>query len=385
MQELIEKYLNRTISKKERKQLKKWVLANNNNLRTFRTEIKNRSKNNLYHQFDGKDAYATFLKSIEKRKTRNPFVQHQWKYAAIFIGLISLGLIVAKPWKSEPSSQITSTEHQEINQLNQVVITLADGTKQLLSKDDTGTISNKNGKAIAVKNGKELDFSGTSSTQENQLVFNEIYVPYGQTFSLTLSDGTKVWLNAGTSLKFPQHLNTATKNRIVYLSGEAFFDVTKDENRPFIVNAENLDIEVLGTQFNVSAYKSDGAIATTLVEGSVRVYENSNPDTKMKLTPNYQAAFAKEHGTFSKHFVDTRIYTGWMQNLLIIDNLKFDQILKKLERSHNVTFINKNLDLNNEAFMGEFENESISHILNTISSSTPFNYTIENNVITISK
>ena len=385
MQELIEKYLNRTISNKERKQLKKWVLASNDNLRTFRTEIKNRSKSNLYHQFDDKDAYASFLKSIEKRKTRKSFSRHYWKYAAVFVGLLSLGLGLTQPWKFSDQNQITSVAGQNSDQQSQVVITLADGTQQILSQDGKATINNKNGEAIALKNGKALDFSNVSSAEERNPVFNEIYVPHGRTFSLTLSDGTKVWLNAGTSLRFPQHLNTAAKNRIVYLSGEAFFDVTKDENRPFIVNAENIDIKVLGTQFNVSAYKSDEEIATTLVEGSVNVYEKSNPDTKMNLTPNYQAAFAKEHGTFSKHYVDTRVYTGWMQNLLIIDNLRFDQILKKLERLHNVTFINKNTDLRNEVFMGEFKNESIEHILSTIASSTPFEYTIENNVITISK
>ena len=385
MQELIEKYLNRTISNKERKQLKKWVLASNNNLRTFRAEIKNRSKSNLYHQFDDKDAYASFLRSIEKRKSTKSFRRHYWKYAAVFVGLLSLGLGLTQPWKFSEQNQITSVAGQNSDQQNQVVITLADGTQQILSQDGKATINNKNGEAIALKNGKALDFSNVSSAEERNPVFNEIYVPHGRTFSLTLSDGTKVWLNAGTSLRFPQHLNTAAKNRIVYLSGEAFFDVTKDENRPFIVNAENIDIKVLGTQFNVSAYKSDEEIATTLVEGSVNVYEKSNPDTKMNLTPNYQAAFAKEHGTFSKHYVDTRVYTGWMQNLLIIDNLRFDQILKKLERLHNVTFINKNTDLKNEIFMGEFKNESIEHILSTIASSTPFEYTIENNVITISK
>ena len=169
---------------------------------------------------------------------------------------------------------------------------------------------------------------------DENLVFNEIYVPYGQTFNLTLSDGTKVWLNAGTRLRFPQNLKTSTQNRIVYLDGEAFFDVTKDEKRPFIVNAENLDIEVLGTQFNVSAYKSDGQIATTLVEGAVNVYEDSNPDTKVLLSPSYQAAFVKEKGTLTKEKVDTRIYTGWMENRLIIDNLSFKQIIDKLERTH---------------------------------------------------
>ncbi|MEX0314028.1 MAG: FecR family protein [Allomuricauda sp.] len=265
------------------------------------------------------------------------------------------------------------------------MISLADGTQQIITADGATELVDKDGNTIAKKQAQGLDFSLADNEQSQNLIFNEVYVPYGQTFNLTLSDGTKVWLNAGTRLKFPQNLNATAQNRIVYLDGEAYFDVTRDENRPFIVNAENLDIQVLGTQFNVSAYKSDGNIATTLVEGAVNVYENSNPDAKILLTPSYQAAFSKEQGTLTKRKVDTRIYTSWMENKLIIDNLSFQEILDKLERTHNVSITNNATHLNDEVFKGEFEREDIQTILGTIASSTPFTYKIENNVITISK
>lgn len=385
MQELIEKFLNRTISKSERKQLKKWVLANNDNLQIFKSEIKKRSENNLYHHFDESEAFQLFLASIDERKSKKIAVNRMLKYAAIVIGVLTVGILLTQFVGEPTEATIVQTEQQNSDAQEQITITLADGSQQVITQDGSTELLDKNGRAIAQKQNKGLDFSNTSESGSTNLVFNEIYVPYGQTFKLTLSDGTKVWLNAGTSLRFPQFLNTSTQNRVVYLNGEAYFDVAKDKDRPFIVNAENLDIEVLGTQFNVSAYKSDGEIATTLVEGSVSVYENSNPDTKVLLSPSYQASFVKENGSITRNKVDTRIYTGWMENLLIIDNLSFAQILDKLERSHNVSIINNATHLEGEIFNGEFENESINSILGTIASSTPFTYTIENNVITISK
>ncbi len=384
MHDLIEKFLNRTISKSERKQLKKWILSNKDNLNTFKREIKNRSENNLYHHFDGKQAFKEFLRTVNKdrnRKGKNLFVL---RYAAIFIGLLVAGGFVFIA-QFNTGSQAETVIASSSTDPSQITMTLADGSKQIITSNGQNVITNKKGKTIARKQNQGLDFRNITESSNENLVFNEIYVPYGQVFNLTLSDGTKVWLNAGTSLRFPQNLKSSTQNRIVYLNGEAFFDVTKDEKRPFIVNAENLDIVVLGTQFNVSAYKTDGKIATTLVEGSVNVYEDSNPDTKVLLSPNYQAAFFKEKGTLTKTKVDTRIFTSWMENRLIIDNLSFEQIIDKLERTHNVSIVNQVASLNNEVFNGEFENERIETVLNIIASSTHFTYKIENNVITISK
>ncbi|WP_420604135.1 FecR family protein [Flagellimonas sp.] len=383
---LIEKFLARTISPAERKILKKWVLMKKENLEFFKEEIRKRSKNTLYHHFDENEAFKRFLGTVEKKQSKNWTPSSFLKYAAIFIGLLSVGIFIFQSQGYlERSDAVVQNERADENGQNNVVISLEDGTKQIITTDGSTKLVDKDGNTIAKKQAQGLDFSQLNNGTDQNLVFNEIYVPYGQTFNLTLSDGTKVWLNAGTRLKFPRNLSATTQNRIVYLDGEAYFDVTRDEKRPFIVNAENLDIKVLGTQFNVSAYKSDGAIATTLVEGAVNVYENSNPDAKILLTPSYQAAFVKENGSMSKKKVDTRIYTSWMENRLIIDNLSFEEILAKLERTHNVSIINQVEHLKNEVFKGEFENESIGTILSTIATSTPFTYKIEDNVITISE
>jgi len=175
------------------------------------------------------------------------------------------------------------------------------------------------------------------------------------------------------------------EDRIVYLDGEAFFDVTKNEDKPFIVKTEEIDVKVLGTQFNVSAYHQDEAMTTTLVEGSVNVYQNEGTVSPLLLSPSDQASFKKTDGSFLKAKVDTDIYTSWMQNRLVIDKLSFQQIMTKLERTHNVTIINEVPELNREVFNGEFQNENINDILKTISLSKQFTYKINQNVITITK
>ena len=202
---------------------------------------------------------------------------------------------------------------------------------------------------------------------------------------LKLSDGTLVWLNAGSKLRFPQSFVDADKNRMVYLEGEAFFDVAKNRERPFIVNTQEVDVKVLGTKFNISSYDTDDYIATTLVEGSVGVYETRTPENGIYLTPSFQANYDKFGNNFSKTEVDTDIYTAWMQDRLVIDNLKFSEILVRLERRYSVKFVNKAESLNDEIYKGEFVNEDIESVLKTISLSTPFKYEINQNVITITK
>lgn len=383
---MIEKFLTRTISKGERRALKKWILQDKDNFIFFKNEIRKRSENTLYHHFVGTEAFQKFLVTVEKNQSKKANLGNFFRYAAIFIGLLALGFGTFHFLGPElVPKTVTLGERVEVDPENNIVITLADGTTQVISYDGKKELLDKAGKIVAQKQVGGLDFSNFNGSPKEILVFNEIYVPYGQTFHIILSDGTKVWLNAGTRFKFPQNLNLSSQNRIVYLDGEAFFDVVKDEERPFIVNAENLDVRVLGTKFNVPAYRADGQIATTLVEGSVQVYENSNPDTRILLSPNYQASFTKEIGALTKKKVNPQIYIGWMNNRLVIDELSFEQILRKLERTHNVSIINTVESLNKEIYKGEFENESIESILTTIASSTPFTYTIEKNVITISK
>ncbi|MEO1010445.1 MAG: FecR domain-containing protein [Bacteroidota bacterium] len=380
---LIKKFLKGTLSKRERDQLKNWVLRDKDNLEEFKNRIRAFSKDMPPSQFDEKKAKDKFLTVIGRKHHNKGISKMIMRYAAIFAGLVLVSYGVyffTRPVDIPTLSSDTVIRTEQ----DGVTITLGDGTQQMVPENGHRLLTDEEGKAVAKIDGKSLDFRDFDAHPQAFDALHTIYVPYGQTFSITLSEGSKVWLNSGSTLKFP-HFFAPSAQRKVFLMGEGFFDVAKDAERPFIVRAENVDVEVLGTRFNVSAYGTESNITTTLVEGSVNVFKESKPEDKVLLYPNHQAAFAKEKGTFALKKVNTKLYTSWMENKLVIDHLSFQEILDRLERSYNVTIINTVDDLNAERYMGEFENETLDTILHTIAASTPFTFVREGGIITISE
>lgn len=383
--ELIQKFLDGTISLKERELLKVWVNKSEKNSLLFKEEIK--SKEGFRDVgFDSDVAFEKFTKQIQKKTDTQKSKFGLLKYAAV-ITIIIASAIFLKLRTAENETNLSNTivESSKIKPANieEITITLADGTTRTIGTKEEVSVLDANGTLIANQSNGSLNYQGKASSNEGKIVFNEIFIPNGQQFKLKLSDGTIVWLNSGSRLRFPQNFLNSEDTRTVYLEGEGFFDVTSNKDKPFIVNSQNINIKVLGTRFNVSSYANDNAIATTLVEGAVNIYQAGDTEHVLKLQPSYQATFNKADKSLKKEKVDTYLHTGWMLKKLYINNLKFSEILKRLERSHNVTFINKYPELDKEVFNGEFENEPLEAILKTITLSTPFAYTVEQNTITI--
>lgn len=382
---LINKLINRTISSEERVVLEKWVLENGVNKTIFINLIRSAAKE-TGQNFDADLTYLKFSETIKlKKKTPNPLYK-VLKFAAALAILLTTGFLVKQQfWTDDFDTGIIVDKQEQVvaPEGNQIIIKLADGTTKVLNSEGSDVIKDGNGKIIASQGGNTLVFNSPEQLTETEAIINEVYIPFGHTFKLTLSDGTLVWLNAGSRLRFPQKFIESDKERMVYLEGEAYFEVAENKEVPFIVNAHEVDIKVLGTKFNISSYDSDYSIATTLIEGSVSVYETRIPENALLLTPSFQANYNKFENDFSKKKVDTKVFTAWMENKFVIDNLTFSEILVKLERRHNVKFVNNTKDLSDEIYKGEFKNEGIASILETISLSTPFKYVIEQNTITI--
>ena len=202
---------------------------------------------------------------------------------------------------------------------------------------------------------------------------------------MQLSDGTTVHLNSGTTLKYPVKF-IAGENRQVFLDGEAFFDVAKDKKHPFIVNADNLNVRVLGTHFNVSNYPEDAVTDVVLVEGSVGMYnvkEEFDANKNTVLKPGYKGSFNKQNNVIFTKPVITDIYTSWINGGLTFRNMTFKNIITKLERRYNVTIVNKNEKLANEKFNASFSDESIEKVMSYFNDIHGINYTIKNNQILI--
>ncbi|OIV40444.1 FecR family protein [Flavobacterium johnsoniae] len=319
------------------------------------------------------------LQAILKQQNGKPVIplwKKALKYAAIFIVLIGIVFIVQRSYVNNPEIKLSD---------DQVQLVLENGDIQILNADGSGEIVSKSGQVLGTQKGTELKYNASNGIQKT--AYNQIKIPNGKTFNLTLSDGTHVYLNAGSSLRYPVNFIKGMK-REVYLEGEAFFDVSKDKLHPFIVNANAVNVKVLGTKFNVSSYAEDKEVSTVLVEGSVSLNNDAKPNEKTMLSPGYKGAWSKKSDKISLEKVDTSLYTNWMKGELAFKNEAFASIIKKLERTYNVKIKNYDDELNGIEINASFNKniEDINSVMNALSNVRSFNYKInEDKSIIITK
>jgi ferric-dicitrate binding protein FerR (iron transport regulator) len=251
-------------------------------------------------------------------------------------------------------------------------------------------------------------FAGRSNTKvsDNQtIVYNEIIVPKGEKSQLILSDGTKVWVNAGSKLKFPDRFQKTSRE--VWLEGEAFFEVAKDKARPFYVRTSDINIKVLGTKFNVKAYSEEDIIETTLVEGLVSIErkERTNREEKeILLQPNHKAIYLKNESSLitaevkreiaepleprkvliSKP-VEVDIVTSWTDGKLIFEDETLESVVRKLERRYDVTINIEDESIKEIKYSGVLKNISIEQAMKAIQVTSDFRFVVKGNKINIYK
>lgn len=379
---LIEKFVQQSLSQKEEYTLREWILEDDIHKKIFIDAIKLfENKNQI--PFDSEAAYQVFMTSISKKKTKLINLNTFFRYAAVIVVMLSIGYFASQtntnPNKIKPSEVIVN--NTSIKDNTEITIVLADGTTKTLSNLNINTIKNTKGNTVVKNIENKLVFNNQNENENNG--FNEIFVPNGKILHIELSDGTKVWLNSGTYLKFPQDIKSSKDKRVVFLEGEAFFDVTSNKKKPFIVNSKSINIEVLGTEFNVSAYENDSKVQTTLVEGAIDVYKANSSEKAIRLSPGDQASYNKSNKELLNKKVNTSNYTSWINDKLVITSFNLNEILSRLERKYDVTIINNTTNLNTAIFKGEFIDETLEEILNTIALSANFKYQINDNMITL--
>ena len=179
----------------------------------------------------------------------------------------------------------------------------------------------------------------TNTTETNapekvnkETVYHTLRVPAGADYQVTLADGTKVWLNCESTLRYP--VEFGNEKREVYLDGEGYFEVNKATEWPFIVNAEQMRVKVTGTKFNVKSYSTEPIAHTTLVEGSVWAYTGQ---TQVQLNPSEQFRYDRGTGMTSVQKVDTELYTGWIEGMFVFRNQRLEDVMSDLARWYNMT------------------------------------------------
>lgn len=301
------------------------------------------------------------------------------KYAAVVALLLGIAQYLITP---EP---LTVIEENGLTIVQQdVVLKLDNGKEQRLDNEATEDEIRVAQNEVATKSGNSLSYKDASD--QTSTSFNELSVPFGKKFQVELSDGTRVFLNAGSVLRYPVRFAAGQERQVSLLNGEAYFEVTKDSERPFIVNSKHVMINVLGTTFNVTDYSDDSISATVLVEGAVNLASNSNEVNNtptIALVPGDRATWDRSNMTMELEQVDTRIYTSWISGKLVFKNTQFNDIIKRLERNYNVTIVNNNKELGEQYYNATFHNETITQVLMSFSKTFNMKYTIRDNKVII--
>ncbi len=330
----------------------------------------------IYHySIDSKKAWKTLVFNNEKGVT-SLNIKKWLKYAAIFIGMVGVGGYLLQTGRFSNNQIVPSGDKESIT------LQLENGVVEIFSNDQEQQIVNAKGQTVGVQKNGQLRY--IKEVEFDELVYNELNIPWGKRLELVLSDGTHIHLNSGTSIKYPVKFIKG-KNRQVFLEGEAYFDVAKDSLDSFVVSTGSVDVQVLGTIFNISAYPEDNDVNTVLVEGSVNLSSNALVEYSLILKPGYKATLNKTEEQIFIDKVDTKLYTSWTEGKLIFKDVRFDDISKSLERHYNVTIKNENETLKSERFDATFDIETIEQVLWSFKENHPtLNFTIsDKNFITI--
>lgn len=357
IEELLVKYLTGTAERKEREEALAWINADDENRKYFDSlrdvyETTKLTQTNFPYNTDiswqkvRAKYYKQRLVSIEndQKEDRTYYIREIFKYAAIIAVVVTLGVVGIRALDKVP--EIKSTQ-----------------------------------------------------------AWNEVEAPFGSRTVVNLADGSKVWLNAGSKLKYA--VNFGQKAREVFLTGEAYFDVAKNTRLQFIVKTSHLDVKVYGTEFNVKAYPEENTIQTTLVKGAVTIVgqDGSGSGKEVKLQPNQLVTYIKNVNLFKSEIVkeksekklekavhetdnlvllpkvDPVFYTSWKDSRWIIEGETLANLAVKLERRYNVKFEFKSPSLELYKFTGTLKDETLEQVLNLMKISAPIEFNIDGNSV----
>lgn len=334
--------------------------------------------------------------SIQERNQQPKKVKMPWGWAAAAVILLALGFGFYQ-YLHTPKSGVQNAGSLVQNDIkpggNKAFLTLANGTRIVLDDVQNGKIAEQEGVSITKTAKGELVYTAKNTTAQlpgGKPQFNTIETPKGGQYQINLPDGTKVWLNAGSSLKYPTAF--ANTGREVQLTGEAYFEVAKKtaqgQRVPFNVKTETQLVEVLGTHFNINSYDNEENTKTTLVEGSVRVTPvdgTGNVAVMAKVLKPGQQSVLK--GTSVKvNTVDTEEALAWKEGLFMFDDEDLESIMRKVSRWYNVAVVFKDKSLLTKGFSGTVSRfGNVSQVLSKIEETGSVHFKIEERRIVVMK
>jgi ferric-dicitrate binding protein FerR (iron transport regulator) len=260
------------------------------------------------------------------------------RWAAASVVVVGMGLVFYSVWNlNSPHSHVAvdklSKEETIVPGGNKAKLVLGDGTEILLDTANSGTLTqNGSVKVIKLHDG-QLACSG-AAPEKSVVSFNTLTTPRGGQYAITLTDGTKVWLNSVSSLRFPTSFTGA--DRTVELTGEGYFEVAHDPSKPFLVKVNDIEARVLGTQFNIMAYPDEESVRTTLLEGSVRINQHSQ---SVLLKPGQQARITNSKSISVINDADTDQAVAWKNGVFDFDGSDIETTMRQISRWYDINVV----------------------------------------------
>ena len=328
---------------------------------------------------NGEEEFLYLEKSIYDRKSRRMTLR--WSIAASIILLV--GLFVGRTINGVRDIHEEQELAKSVMQpgTSKAILMMADGKEVVLEQgQNLNILLNERVRVATSSQGIVYEEYGKGMVTEE---YNKLTTPVGGEYSLVLSDGTKVFLNADSELKYPVEFSDG--KRIVDLKGEAYFEVHKDSLRPFIVRMNGAEVTVLGSSFNVNTYGDDGQIYTTLVNGSVRVSSVKNGQAEV-LKPGMQSVMDVQSGQLTVREVDVEPYVAWREGRFVFRAMTLDLIMRQLQRWYDFEVFYQNPELKDYEFRGVIKRDmDLDKVLSVIKVTTNVDFEVKGKVITIIK
>lgn len=322
---LIIKKLNNTLSKEEGTEFSNWYHSASKH-KTYFEQVKTNFEKDIA-SIDLEKGWNTIENQIDKKPQRKPI----WKYAIAASLVIALAsAIMFQLGKTETNIPPVLVDHNIKSGTDKATLTLEDGSNIALVKGETFNLKHAN------SNGETLTYMPPIAAPKTEIAYNYLTVPRGGQFFVELSDGTQIWLNAESQLKYPVSFKNGETRHVELVYGEAYFDVSSSaahNGDTFTVKSNEQIIEVLGTEFNVKAYKDEAQVITTLIEGQVAI---NHMNITKQLAPGEQSILSLKNNNIQVSQADTETAIGWKNGVFVFNNEPLETIMHTLSRWYDM-------------------------------------------------
>lgn len=343
-------YFNGDLPSGEEMAVREWAHSSDENRRLFEEA----RKDYLRLRWGSRASLIKGYANIKRPAVRRSVVWRRMAVAAVLLPAMVFGAY----WMLGRGSSGGEEPVQVQLPKSEVVLVTSDGMRYVVDAAANSSVREKDGTQVSITDGKIVY---DKEKAEKELIYNRVIIPRGATpYKVELDDGSAVWLNAGSELEYPVHF--VGEDRRVILTGEGFFDVVKDEVRPFVVDAGGQSLMVLGTEFNISSYPQE-PVVTTLVSGKVSLRPDGDSySEEVILLPGQQTSFDSATGYIQIATVNVNHFISWRSGMLNVDQMTLAGVLKKVERKYDVTFDLSEADVEGIVLKGSISEEAFETV-----------------------